>query len=255
MPLIADTHVHLYPCHDAGTLLDGVVDRLGVLAPGCERAIFLTERKECNWFGSAAQGELPGGWSADASYAPAALRLKRLADEAILWVFAGRQINARERLEILALATDARFDEGVPVRELIAQVNAIGGVPVLPWSPGKWMFSRGALVRRLLAELPPQSFRLGDSYLRCLGWPRPLPMSVAALAGNAPLAGTDPLPFPGEESVAGAYASMFTEDLDPQKPLDSARVLLRTKDCEPRGHRGSPWSMLARLYRLRSLRV
>ncbi len=43
MTVIADTHVHLYPCFDTARLLGGLQARLSALVPGAVQAVFLTE--------------------------------------------------------------------------------------------------------------------------------------------------------------------------------------------------------------------
>jgi len=57
----------------------------------------------------------------------------------------GRQIVTRERLEILGLAMRRRFLMACPPR-VIQRIVEAGGIPVLPGSPGKWLFARGQLV-------------------------------------------------------------------------------------------------------------
>ena len=79
---------------------------------------------------------------------------------------AGRQIVTRERLEILALAMRVKIPDGLPARDVIQRVVAAEGIPVLAWSPGKWLFARGRLVRDLIENDQAKVLRLGDTTLR-----------------------------------------------------------------------------------------
>jgi hypothetical protein len=230
MIIRADTHVHLYPCHDLRAALDGARARLdgAGAAPADVRVLLLSERRTDRMFAALRDGAAGplGGWRC-AGGAGGALVLSAPGGGA-LHVLAGRQLVTRERLEVLALATEAAFDDGLSVREALGAVRAAGGVPVLPWAPGKWFFARGRIVAELLADSVPGDFLVGDTALRPLGWPEPALMRAARERGFAVLAGSDPLPFPGEEHRAGRYGVEFDGAFDPARPAASIRALLPT---------------------------
>lgn len=216
MLIAADTHVHLYPFYDRDALLDGAFARLAKLVPGAGvRALCLTERHDCHAF-----NDLPG---------------ERVQGYAVRWrgegagenwIFAGRQIVTRERLEVLALVIEKEFPDGLILDDVIGKVRGAGGVPVLAWAPGKWFSERGEVVRRLVEVSAPGLFLLGDTSLRPTIWPEPKLMALGRRRGFPVVAGSDPLPFRGEERVAGTYGIRMEGPWDANAPVSSMRTLL-----------------------------
>jgi hypothetical protein len=215
MPIIADTHVHVYPVHSAGRLISGAARRLRALAAAAGAAeaapaLCLTESAGARVYQAWAAGDLPTGWTeAGRSADGAALRLQGPGDLSA-WIVAGRQIVTRERLEILALGLIEPPPDGAAAIDVVSEVLAAGAAAVLPWGAGKWLFHRAAVVEALLKEFPPTALALGDSALRPRGLPAPTPLHGAAADERPVLAGTDPLPLPGEEDRCGSYATLLT---------------------------------------------
>ena len=193
--------------------------------------ICLTERHDCHAF-----RDLPGD---------------RLESNAVRWgegwILAGRQVVTRERLEVLALTTDADIADGQPIGDVFSRIRDTGGVPVLSWAPGKWFFKRGAIVARLIDQEEPGSFLLGDTSLRPTVWPEPAPMRGAKGLGFSVVAGSDPLPFPGEEKYAGTYATTAEGVFDAARPVSSMRVILRGRGLRVVGNRCGPMEVFGRL--------
>ena len=247
MDLLADTHIHFYPGHNPAALIDGAVTRLRLAAkaPEAPCALFLTEGKGYNAFNDLLNGliELPNTHTVEPAAEPGALYIVHGKDRTLL--LAGRQIVAAERVEILALTLETEPEDGPPAAEIIATVDASGAIPVLAWSPGKWMFSRAKVVDQLTRHAA-DVLHLGDSSLRCTGWPLPKPMANARLPV---LAGSDPLPFPGDENTAGSYGVRITLNFDEQTPVTSLRRALRddTTPIARIGQRNSPVQMARRM--------
>lgn len=254
--IIADTHVHLYPCYDLEAALRGLAGRLRALAPGAQAAAFLTERHDCHVFAGLRDGaiRLP-----DISVTPSAeaeaVRVSCAAGDLIVW--AGRQLVTAERIEVLALTTDAVLADGMRARDALAAVREAGGVPVLPWGLGKWFLRRGDLVRELIETAAPGDLTVGDSAMRPRGWPEPGIMRMARTFGLPVLAGSDPLPLPGEERLMGTYATCFNHSLDTDRPVTSIRAILTTPglSAAARGSRPGPLRNLIRNWRLARARV
>jgi len=136
-------------------------------------------------------------------------------------VLAGRQVAAREDLEVLALGTTARHPDGQPIREVLAWARAQDALPVVPWGPGKWLGARAALLRALVEEARGQELYLGDESSRPISWSPPRPFAWAEAHGVRNLPGTDPLPFPRERTRAGGYG--FWTDGALESPLRFVR--------------------------------
>lgn len=251
-----DAHTHVYPFHDVPRLLLAALDRMPRVAPTDLRVLCLAERADCSFFQALAQDEirLPGDRWRIAAWDPAGgVKIRHLPDHRDLWILAGRQIVSAERIEVCSLFSDEPIEDGQPAREIVRAILANGGLPALDWAPGKWLFGRGQLVRALVKEFPPAQLALVDTSLRPFGWPAPGLYRAARKQGRAVLAGSDPLPFAGEEDLAGSYHCTFTlPGLD-----DSARLVAPLKAALAAGHlaiqfggrRGSPLAVLRRLRR------
>lgn len=239
MEIIADTHVHIYPAHDAVTLIYGAQERMmkWATAPRPVMVLFLTEGQGFDSFSA-----LRGHPDAVAGPEREALRFNRRGQP--VWLIAGRQIVACERVEILALACAEKIPDGLPARDVVPRIREAGGVPVLAWAPGKWMFKRAEVVRRLLDAFGPEELLLGDSSLRPVGWPEPRVMKM-----RKTVAGSDPLPFAGEEAQAGRYGIRMNADFDESRPVSTLRAALLNPQIslERIGSRNTPWGMVHRM--------
>ena len=208
--IAADTHVHLYPNFDLAVLFESAREHLAL--PGvfegtkpfrilftADRAGFpksadLVRKPEMWRTGPMPEIEEEGG---------ALVALTCTGDRFV--IAPGRQIISKENLEVLALASECDIAEGAPVAEIINEVCAEGGVPVLPWSPGKWWFERGKAIFDLLQGTEPHAFLLGDVFMRPHVWPTPALLQKGLESGHRILAGSDPLDGSGEERIVGRY--------------------------------------------------
>jgi len=118
----------------------------------------------------------------------------------------------------------------MPAKDVINAVSDTGGVPVLSWAPGKWLFKRKYIVRELIDCFSPSQMLIGDTTLRPALWMEPSLMRRAAEKGFSVLAGSDPLPFIGEEKYLGIYGSIINGPFDIDKPISSIRKLLISPD-------------------------
>jgi len=253
--VVADTHVHLYPCYDLALALASLAANLG-RTPAGARAGFFAERHDCQMFAALRADSDPpsrGGFEIRQLPDPGALQLA-VAGMQPVYLFAGRQIVTAERIEILALLAPEAPADGLPAERVVAAVLEAGGVPVLGWSPGKWWRGRGHLVRALLSRFGADSLLLGDTALRPAFSPEPSIMRAARRRGVGVIAGSDPLPFPGEERLLGSYASVFTGTIDPARPVESARLLLHSAAAAGTAGTRGTWAGAARRW-LRTART
>lgn len=228
-----DGHVHVYPCHDAGRALRGLCGALSGAAaraaPGQGAPVvvaLLAERADCCFFRQIGMGRAKAdGVAVRALPDPDAFMLETNGDAA-LYLVAGRQVVTAERVEVLSLTRDFMIPDGLPLAEAVQRVRDAGAVPALSWAPGKWLLGRGGMVRRAILEARPGEMLLCDSSLRPRGWPEPAAMRLARKRGLGIAAGSDPLPFPGEESIAGVYGFMLRCRFDPGAPAVSIRAAM-----------------------------
>jgi hypothetical protein len=250
---IADTHVHIYPAFQEDRLVRSGMQHLRRLSGSGDSmlAFCLTESAGCNYFQALEEGlhGMPANFRVIPADEKGAVRLD--VDEESLWVFAGRQVVAAERVEIHSLLCPALIPDGLPAAEIIALTLKAGGVPVLAWAPGKWMFRRARVVKQLLSDFGPDALLLGDSSLRPLGWPQP-----ASMRHRKTLAGSDPLPFAGEETQTGRYATRLLVDFDAHAPVTALRQALLDPSIgsERVGQRNSLSGVLSRMRRHRAVK-
>ncbi|MGD9874585.1 MAG: hypothetical protein AB7T27_09995 [Kiritimatiellia bacterium] len=248
MPILADTHVHIYPFYDLSHFFRIAFEKMAAQdsRPDTDYVLFLAERHDCHFFRQLKEG-LCKVSGAECDPGEEVLSVRNAGGKR-LWLAAGRQIVTAERLEILALTTDAEIADGQPARDVIRKVREIGAIPVIAWAPGKWFFARGKVVRALIDFEPAGSFLLGDTTLRPTVWLKPLLMRHAKRKGFKVVAGSDPLPVPGEETKAVSYGIRCDGNIDPAQPLKSLREMLTSlPGAKKFGRRDSLLSVLIRL--------
>ncbi len=251
MNIIADTHIHFYPCYDLTRALMVLRSNLAELGPDCTHLAFLAERHDCHYFQEIRDKKQ------EISSSP--VQINDLGEALLLqeegyndlFLFAGRQVITRERLEILALTMDAEIPDGLPVQEVIECINRAGAVAVLSWAPGKWFSRRGKIVAGLLTEYSARELLLGDTTLRPWCWLEPLLMKKGLTSGFSVVAGSDPLPFAGEEEMMGRYVSRWQMEFDGENPVGLIRNYLKgLEKCPERiGRRGFCAETMVRLYK------
>ena len=210
----------------------------------------LTERHDCHYY-KAMQG---GGFNEEMNGVKIIERFDQAlllegADGTRIYVIAGRQIVTKERIEVLSLTFDVDIPDGQPLEEILDAVIKQGGIPVLSWAPGKWFSKRGKIIKQLIERSEPGRFLIGDTSLRPTIWGEPILMRKARLKGFKILAGSDPLPIAGEESVAGTYGTVWEGALESDDPAASVRNFFREREQESRsvGKRGNLIQVLRRL--------
>ncbi len=224
---------------------------LASLAPHCTYLAFFAERFDCHYF-----QEMQNKYR-ESAHSPTQIEdfgeafLLREQGHKDIFLFAGRQVITRERLEILALTTDMEIPDGLPVHDVIDRINRADAIAVLSWAPGKWFGGRGKIVNRLLEDYSPHELQLGDTTLRPWCWLEPLLMRKGIKSGFSVLAGSDPLPFAGEEVMMGRYVSGWQMEFDFHDPVGSVRNYLKESGkCPERiGKRGFCIETMTRLYK------
>lgn len=211
--VLIDSHVHIYDCFDVARLLDSAYRnftkealRRGAADSVC-CVLMLTEISRHHWYHSLAGsgGARYRDWRIEHADSGECALVARSKSEARILIVAGSQVISAEGLEILSLATDSRFEDGLAARTVLERIRSAGGIPVLPWGAGKWLGKRGKVISALVAEDDAGGLFLGDNSGRPGFWPEPEQFREAASAGIRILPGTDPLPIPGEEARVGSF--------------------------------------------------
>lgn len=202
--VVLDSHVHLHPIHDEARVLDAAIANARSSLPDAALVwLLLTEMAGVDAFTRLAR-QPPAGFDGGLDADGLTLELRR-GDGARVRLTAGRQVQTREGLELLALGTRAAIPDGIALCEAIRRAHGAGALAVIPWGVGKWLGRRGHLVADLQAGPDGEEVYLGDNMNRPTVWPTPTQFATAVSAGRRVLPGTDPLPLPRHVDRVAAF--------------------------------------------------
>jgi hypothetical protein len=252
--LLLDAHVHLYPNFNLATAFDSAILHFAAWRKqtDAQKLLLLTERSDCDFFNLLKNEKAVQSYSVKCMDEAEAIELVA-PNQQKLFVIAGRQVVTRESLEICALATlIAIKDRQYSAAEVIQQVLQAGGVAALNWAPGKWLFKRGKIVVELLQMFTPLELLIGDTSMRPTFWSTPGLMQRAIQDDFKIIAGSDPLPFSGEEKNIGRYGCTLHAEWQEKKPAASIRAALRNSETiiERVGHRSASLDFVGRQIRI-----
>lgn len=135
-------------------------------------------------------------------------------DKALI-VIRGVQYVSLERIEVLALGAARSVPDGAPSGELVDLIGREGGIPCLPWSPGKWLGARGKVVRRIMQETSPRALIFGDIAIRTILGPCSLLLWLAKRRKFLVATGSDPLPMACDLDLVGSLGMQVQVDTEP----------------------------------------
>jgi len=270
--IIVDAHVHIYDCFDVDVLLEAAAAnfRYAVhnarLSKKYTGVLLLSETIRDNWFQQTRekcrQNNQPlivgnsSNWQLQETHDKVVLKATRVSNDTAeepIYIMAGRQIITSEGLELLALATDSSFDDGLPLTSLLEIVREQDAIPVLPWAVGKWLGKRGKLLSALLQDAARGDFCLGDNSGRPVFWTNPLHFKQAREKNIRLLPGTDPLPLPDEAGRVGSFGFMIRNKLTNTQPSTDLKNILRDTSSQitTYGQLETPWRFISNQIRLR----
>ena len=234
--LLVDVHVHLHVGFGIAQLLGAAADNLGAVASmlgmtappvGCLVVAEIAGDGAFDRLRNCVDKPLQGGWRIVETSEPESLlgRRDRAGGMALL---DGQQLVSSEGIEVLAIATRARFAGGVSLRWAVEEIIDSGSVAVIPWGFGKWWFSRRKVLSEMLHRVDRRRLFLADSGTRWRWAPRPQPFAWADECGVGILHGSDPLPLASHVGRAGSFGSVVPGALDLRRPAaDLLRLLGR----------------------------
>jgi len=259
--LAIDGHVHLYPIFDLARAIETGRKNLLKFAEktnATEKVVpvwLLVERSDTDMFDElrkiGQKNENENGFSFE-QIDSVTIAVKR-ENKRILFIFAGRQLVTAENLEVLSLISDFNLaDRAASLEETIDLIGQNQGIPALNWAPGKWFAARGKIVEKAIEENESDKFFIGDSTMRNTLWPTPKLVKKAKKKGFVMLAGSDPLPFSGEEKMISSYSFLIEGDFSEKNPAESMRKILRENRGSIRivGKRNNPFAFVLRQYKI-----
>ena len=192
--------------------------------------LFLAEADGCDFFTGLKETAdrdrytTPGGWRITPTEEAESLLLTRNDwPGGRLFILAGRQLVTAEKIEVLALATPAKFADGLTLDATVEAVRSHDALAVLPWGVGKWLGERGEILDDFLKRAAPEGLFVGDNGGRPIFWPAPRLFRTAAVRGIGLLPGSDPLPLPAEESRVGSYGGWLQGEITNDHPATDLR--------------------------------
>lgn len=207
--LSVDCHVHIYPFMSPDAVLCAAGDNIerlnGPLSGNHLALLLVADPLGVDGYARLSRCGENGrddGWTRE--YGDDRLTVFRRPANRRIVALRGQQLISREGLEVLSPGT-ATVTSGLPLGTLIEAVSAANSTAIIPWGAGKWSGTRGRLLRDLLMKSPGSAFVLADNGNRPWIWHRVPHFSIASGRGIAVLAGSDPLPIPGEERRVGSY--------------------------------------------------
>ena len=132
----------------------------------------------------------------------------------------------KEKLEVLALATETIFHDGKILLDTVSEVLEKGGIPVIPWGFGKWWGRRGEILTGFLNINSNQKFYLGDNGGRPAFYKIPFHFELGYKKNVKILNGSDPLPLPSQFKRVGNFGFVIKGVIDPKFPARSIKELL-----------------------------
>lgn len=237
---LVDAHVHLYDCFDLRPFLHSALSNFQREAIRCAQGysfagvLLLAESAKDRWFdrlrkyageNSGETAGTIGRWTFHQTDEGYSLRVCE-GKNRNLYIIAGRQVITSENLEVLALATPERFEDGGTLKTVIRTVIENGAIPVIPWGFGKWTGRRARVLKDVLEANRLSPLFLGDNGGRPRFWPQPSFLRMARKKGLRLLPGSDPLPFPAESRRPGSFGFLFHGRLDPEQPAAALKSIL-----------------------------
>lgn len=224
-----DGHVHFHHRELVAVTLDAALANFRALgAAGITRdcgVLLLAQAARESVFEWLRARPVVGAWSVTSVPGESqSLWLRR--EQGTLLVVCGRQVIAEPGLEVIALGTDQRIEDGLGLEPTLALARSAAALAVLPWGFGKWTGRRKLRIRKQLAVADVSSLWVGDNGGRLRNLGRPRLLDEAEARGIGVLPGTDPFPFGRDYRRVGSFGFLLDLPLVASRPWQSVRAAL-----------------------------
>lgn len=147
------------------------------------------------------------------------------------YLIQGYQIITAEKLEVLALGMTDVIADGLSLSETVEKILKNNAIPVLPWSPGKWLGKRGDVLREFLSSTKKESIFLGDIKGRpttLVGGYFGLPKNNIFSLGFNNVSGSDPLPLDGEWKRILTFGDTVSTQAEVRNLEEAVKILCQS---------------------------
>jgi len=240
--VLIDSHVHIHGTYDLNIFFESVFNNFSYYASRIDKTkpwkafLLLTEMYAVNYFGKLYETN-----SIDSSNKYIVQRTEEKNSVRItsskgneVFVISGKQIIAKNNIEVLALCTNKEFDEQQSLSSTIKLINVENGIAVLPWGVGKWSGKRKESLNKFLIDNREESFFLGDNSGRPTFWSEPDLFKIGNQTGHFVLPGTDALSIPSEVNKTATYGFYVYDKIDKNKPTESIKNIITNLTASPK---------------------
>ncbi len=246
MLLLLDTHVHIHSCFDLNNYFKFAFDNFSKNAKQIDKShqwigvLFLAEVEGVCFFSKLKEAIN----KTNSLFHSEKFQLKEtLETNSIIIsneknkkiiVLPGKQIIAKDNIEVLALCTDQEIEKNKNILTTVQNINSKNGIAVLPWGVGKWFGKRKIIVEDFLKKHSNEKFFLGDNSGRPFFWTKPNIFKIGNRTKHFVLPGSDALPIPSEENKTASFGFYLFKEIDETKPLESIRQIILSLSETPK---------------------
>ena len=239
---LIDSHVHIHNMYNLNIFFDSVFSNFAENANRLggtnywNALLLLTEMKNVNQFDKLSNLNSVGEnneYKIEKTSENISLKITSHKGDTI-YVIAGKQIIAEEKIEVLALCTNKEFAEQQSLPVTINRINEAGGIAVLPWGVGKWSGKRKKILENFMEEYKDEKFWLGDNSGRPYFWPEPNLFKIGNQSGHFVLPGTDALAIPSQIKKTGTYGFYVYNKIDGNTPTNTFKNIITELKAPPK---------------------
>jgi hypothetical protein len=152
-----------------------------------------------------------------------------------IYIVFGQQIVSKENIEILAICTNYKYDDGKKLEGIISSIFNNEDIALLPWGFGKWSFQRKQIVKNVTSFYN-SNLLVGDNGGRPIIQRTPKILREAENIGTRVISGSDPLPLKGENRRIGAFGTIIEAEIDKDRPAASLKDILKNENIRSFGY-------------------
>lgn len=244
-----DAHTHFYPEFSAEVFINSAFNNAHSLFSKKKLSaagMIFTERNDCDFYSRITEDD-----SLKRELSSKGIRVEHnvihhSSYNFPLVCFPGRQISTKEKIEVLALFHSKKLPENLSLNELITYIKNENSIPVINWAPGKWSGSRGKIVEQYINDHS-QKITLGITTLLPELIPYPSLLKKGMALHIPIIAGSDPLPFRGQDKLPLSYGMLFNSISEIPSEQEIAKSI-KTNEHTLFGKRSSISSVICRVF-------
>ena len=240
--LLIDSHVHIHQCYNLDEYLASTFSNFSSFANGIENGkdwigvLFLTEIEGVNYFNLIKSSDAKIDSTKFVVYKTIednSVIISNRSEQKIILI-AGRQIIAKDGIEVLAVGITKDCSSGKSLDITIDEINSKGGIPILPWGVGKWLGKSKKVIKKFIENNKNKNFFLGDNSSRPKLWLEPDIFELGRKSNHFVLPGTDSLAIQSEVNKTGTYGFILNTEINLNEPTEDLLVQISNLKFQPK---------------------